>query len=266
VADIKTLTDKPIHFVVNTHYHFDHTQGNQVFGSDVLIIGSEFTRNQLASNLLQKRTYVSFVDSLPQRFERLKQQAAAETDPQKKTMLQQQLAAQEAWLTGQKDVVVTPNNVTVRDKLTLYRGNREIQILFLGRGHTGGDLVVYLPKEKVVCTGDLMENSIPYGGNSYPLEWISTLDALKGLDFDAVLPGHGAQFTGKEKITVFQEYLRDLWKQAGQLKKQGIPPEDAAKRIDMTAYKRDFPSIQGPGVDPIQVVRIYELMDGKDVI
>ena len=65
---------------------------------------------------------------------------------------------------------------------------------------------------------------------------------------------------------MFQEYLRDLWKQAGQLKKQGIPPEDAAKRIDMTAYKRDFPSIQAPGVDPIQIVRIYELMDGKDVI
>ena len=84
VADIKKLTDKPIHFVVNTHYHFDHTQGNQVFGSDVLIIGSEFTRNQLASNVLQKRTYVSFVASLPQRFESLKQQAAAETDPQKK--------------------------------------------------------------------------------------------------------------------------------------------------------------------------------------
>jgi glyoxylase-like metal-dependent hydrolase (beta-lactamase superfamily II) len=149
--------------------------------------------------------------------------------------------------------------------MVLQKGQREIQIIFLGRGHTGGDLVVYLPREKIVCTGDLLEPGIAFGGDSYPQDWIKTLDELKKLDFDTVLSGHGPLFAGKQKIDAFQSYLTDLWNQAGSLKKQGVTPEDASKRIDLTSHKPDFPNIQTPGVDIRFVTRIYELMDGKDV-
>ena len=94
--------------------------------------------------------------------------------------------------------------------MTLYRGNREIQLLFLGRGHTNGDTVVYLPKEKIVCTGDLMESRPAYMGNGVFDEWIKTLDALKKLDFNTVLPGHGVPFHDKALITAYQSYLQDL--------------------------------------------------------
>ncbi len=265
VADIKTITDKPIRFVVNTHFHFDHTLGNQVFGPDVMLIGGDFTRHQLLSNPLQMRSAVSFLGPLPQRAATAKQQAAAENDPQKKAALTQLAATLQSSADNLKEVVVTPVNVMVHDKLTLVRGNREIQIMYLGRGHTGGDLVVYLPKERIICTGDLMEPGIAFGGDSYPQDWIKTLDELKKLDFDTVLSGHGPRFAGKQKIDAFQTYLTDLWNQAGALKKQGVTPEDASKRIDMTAHKADFPNIQMPGVDIRFVTRIYELMDGKDV-
>jgi cyclase len=265
VADIKTITNKPIRFVVNTHFHFDHTLGNQIFGPNVTLIGSDFTRHQLMSNPLHMRSTASFLDPLPQRAVTARQQAAAEKDPQKKAALTQQAATLEAAVAALKDVVVTPVNLMVHDKLTMLRGSREIQILFLGRGHTGGDLVVYLPKEKIVCTGDLMEPGIAFGGDSYPQDWFNTLNELKKLDFDTVLSGHGPRFSGKQKIDAFQLYLSDLWTQAETLKKQGVPADEASKRIDLTSHKADFPNIQAPGVDVRFVTRIYDLLDGNDI-
>jgi glyoxylase-like metal-dependent hydrolase (beta-lactamase superfamily II) len=137
-------------------------------------------------------------------------------------------------------------------------------LLFLGRGHTNGDTVIFLPKEKIVCTGDLMESQIAYMGDAQFDEWITTLDALKKLDFDMDLPGHGAPFKDKGLITAFQGYLRDLMKQAGDLRKQGNPPETTAQRVDLTAYKSSFPQIQGPGADIRGIRRLYEWMEEKE--
>ena len=113
-----------------------------------------------------------------------------------------------------KEIKPTPPNVTYSTKKVLDLGGREVQLLFLGRGHTNGDTVVFLPKEKIVCTGDLMESQIAYMGDAQFDEWVTTLDALKKLDFETDLPGHGMPFTGKGLITAFQGYLRDLTKQA----------------------------------------------------
>ena len=94
-------------------------------------------------------------------------------------------------------------------------------------------------------------------------EWVTTLDELKKLDFDTVLPGHGDAFTDKAKIDYFQAYLRDVWTEVGRLKQQGVSAEEAAKRADLTKHKEHFPNtIQGPGVPLIGVTRIYELIDG----
>jgi glyoxylase-like metal-dependent hydrolase (beta-lactamase superfamily II) len=144
--------------------------------------------------------------------------------------------------------------------MTLYRGTREIQIRYLGRGHTGGDVVVFLPKERLVITGDLLTSGLSNMSDSYPLEWAATLDELKKLDFDTVVPGHGEAYTDKAKIDVFQAYLRDVWSEVGRLKKEGASAEEAAKRADLTKHKGALP-IQGPGVPLIAAQRIYELLD-----
>jgi cyclase len=142
-------------------------------------------------------------------------------------------------------------------------GGREVQLLFLGRGHTNGDTVVFLPREKIAATGDLMESQIAYMGDAQFDEWITTLDALKKLDFQTDLPGHGAPFKDKSLITAFQGYLRDLVKQVADLRKQGVQAETAAQRVDLTAYKTSFPQIQGPGADIRGVRRLYVWMDEK---
>ena len=261
VQDIKAFTNKPIGYVVDSHYHYDHAHGNQIFGSNVAVIGHDNTRKRLLTNVLEQYTYLTSVQNMPARLETLKQRIAQEKDPQQKATLERQMASSQAYLEQVKEIKVTPPNQTFSTKMTLYRGGREIQILYLGRGHTDTDVVVYLPRERLVCTGDLMESQISYLGDSYPEEWIATLERLKALDFDTVMPGHGVVFKGKQKIEVFQKYLRDVIAQATTLRKQGLSPEDAAARIDVTAYRGEFPGIRGVGIDAAGVRRIYQLQD-----
>jgi cyclase len=259
--EIKSVTDKPVTTVINTHFHFDHAHGNQVFGKNVNIIGHEFTRQMLLMGTLQMPLYKNYLDGIPGQIEDLKKRAAAETDSAKKAMLQTQIGVAENNRASQAELRQTPPNITLHDQMTIYRGSREIQIRFLGRAHTAGDVVVFLPKEKVVMTGDFLTAALSNMSDAYVNEWPATLEALKKLDFDTVLPGHGEAFTDKAKIDYFEAYLKDVWTEVTRLKQQGVSAEDAAKRADLTKHKEHFPSIQGPGVPIIAVNRIYQLID-----
>jgi cyclase len=260
--ELKAITDKPVRTVINTHFHFDHAHGNQVFGSDVDIIGHEFTRQMLlGSKSIDMPLYKNYRDGIPGQIEDLKTRIAADADPTRKAMLQTQLQAAENNRVSQAELKPRPPNVTLQTQMTLYRGDREIQIRFLGRAHTAGDVVVYLPKEKVVITGDMLTAGLSNMSDAFVNEWPATLDELKRLDFDTVLPGHGDAFTDKAKIDYFQAYLRDVWTEVSRLKRQGVSAEDAARQADLTKHKEHFPTaIQGPGVPLIAVTRIYDLL------
>src|SRR5213594_4364214 len=136
VDELKAITDKPVRTVINTHFHFDHAHGNQIFDRAVDIIGHEFTRQMLLSNSIGMPLYKNYLAGLPPQIEQLKQRIAAEADASRKATLQGQLQAAENNLASQAELKPTPPNVTLKTEMTLYRGNREIQIRFLGRGHT----------------------------------------------------------------------------------------------------------------------------------
>jgi len=261
VADIKAITDKPVRYVIDSHYHYDHAHGNQIFAPDVQVIGHENTRKRMLTNVLEQYTYLTSVEPVPARVAALRQRIATEADPQQKAALERQVANSLSYLEQVKETKVTPPNLTLDRKMTLFRGGREIQILYVGRGHTDTDVVVFLPKERIVCTGDLMESVISYMGDAYADEWPATLDRLKALDFDTVMPGHGVVFKGKSKIDAFQRYLRDVVKQTNDLRKTGLSADDAAKRIDVTAHGTEFPQIRTVGIDAAGVRRIYALAD-----
>ncbi|MCU1386211.1 MAG: hypothetical protein JWL71_4908 [Acidobacteria bacterium] len=263
LQELKAITDKPVRVLVNTHFHYDHTNGNQAFPSGVDIIGHEFTRRKLTGDILEKGMFADLVNGLPKQLEDLQARAASEADPAVKARLAQQVPVQAAFANSLKDLKVTPPTVTLTDQMTLYRGDREIRLLYLGHGHTGGDIVVYLPKEKVLCTGDLLVHDIANLIDGYVNEWPDALEKLKPLDFVDVIPGHGDPFKGKERIDWFQAYLRDLWRQGTALHEQKVPPADAAKRIDMTAHQAHYPGITTPGVNVPAVLRMFEVMDGR---
>jgi len=261
LEDLKLVTKKPVRYVINTHFHYDHTDGNQIFSPDVQIIAHEYVRTAILTfNVLENEPFKTYQVGRVTQIDSLQKQIADEKNPGRKAGLQEQLADAQLLLKQLREVKPTPPNVTYTSKMVLQKGQREIQILFLGRGHTGGDTVVYLPKERIVCTGDLMESQPAYMGNGFFDEWITTLDALKKLDFTLVLPGHGRPFSDKGLITGFQSYLRDVTTQVAALRKQGLSPEDAAQRVDLTSHAKDFPQITGPGAEVRGVRRIYEWM------
>lgn len=264
VADLKAITDKPIKYIIDSHYHYDHAFGNQVFDASATVIGHDNTRTRLStSETLTQYTFLTSVNPIPERVAALRKRIAAEPDAQQKAALERQVANSLNYLEQVKEIKVTPPNVSFDRSMTIVRGGREIRLLYLGRGHTDTDIVTYLPKERIVATGDLMESVISYAGDSYPEEWIATLDKLKELDFDTVMPGHGVVFKGKDKITAFQKYLRDVITQVTTLRKQGLSAEDAAAQVDVTAYRNEFASIRGVGIDPAAVRRIYELTPAR---
>jgi cyclase len=267
---IPVITDKPVRYLVNSHYHFDHAHGNQSFPPGVEIIGHEFTRAKLngdIGNVLEENTFKSFSDPVPTMVSNLENQVNQESDPARKARLQEQLRVQTDYMNAISEVNPTPPNITLKDKMTLFQvvaaGSREIQLLHFGRAHTGGDVVIFLPKERVAFTGDMMLPGLAYMGDGHVDEWPASLEGLKGLDFDAWLPGHGPVMRSKDQIGNFQEYLRDLWTKTGAMHRRGVSWEDAAGQIDMTNHTSNFAQIRGAGVDPRAIRRIYQLLDER---
>jgi glyoxylase-like metal-dependent hydrolase (beta-lactamase superfamily II) len=258
------ITDKPIRYVVNSHYHFDHAHGNQIFGPEVEIIGHEYIRRLHLSNVLEQRTNRAFTAGLPAQIAQMKTQIAQAADPQERAKLETALSITEAHYRGVKDTVVTPPNVTFTDVMTIHKGGREVQLHFLGRGHTGGDTMVFLPAERIVFTGDFFEGRpragiLSYMGDGFFEEWPASLERLKALPFDVIVPGHGAPLKERQQIDDFQNYLRDFWRQASALRAQGVPVEEAVNRIDMTKYEPQYGE-RVRRVDARAVARAYELL------
>ena len=265
---IKSVSAKPVRYLINTHYHFDHAHGNQVFPQEVEIIGHRYTREKLTGelgNVLEESTFLSFTEGVPGQIEQMQAQLATTENVDQRAELQGRIAVQQAHLNSLAGIEPTPPNITIEESMSIYQtvrgGGREIQIAHLGRGHTGGDVVVFLPAEKIIYTGDLMVPFLPYMGDAHVDEWPDTLERLKEFDFDTLLPGHGPIVEGKERIDMLQAYLRDLWANTEALMQRGLSAEQAAEEIDMTAHSGNYPQIRGPGGDVRAIRRIYQLLD-----
>jgi len=263
LAELRSVTPLPVGVVVNTHFHFDHAHGNQIYGPDVQIIGHEFTRQVMAAGgSASGRTYNAMVRPLPERIAQLRASLDTAQVASAREALQRQIAVQGAYAAATDAVVPTPPNTTLARRLSLHRGGRAIDILFVGRAHTGGDVVVHLPDDRVLITGDMLSSTPPYMGDSYPLDWVETLEQLKPLAFDWIVPGHGPAFRDRAKIDHLQAYLRDFWARAREFHDLGLGAGEAARRIDMRDHADAFPGIRGPGVNVLAVERVFELLEG----
>jgi cyclase len=209
--EIQAVTNKPVRKIINTHFHWDHWQGNEVY-SGAEVIASEQTK----LNLTDPNAGVGGIPhverqlaALPKEIDDLKAQVQKETDPAKKRNLESNLQQAEEYLQELKNLKPALPTRTVTTMATLNEKGREIQLHVLGRGHTNGDLYIYLPKEKVVCTGDAVVGWMPFLNDGYPEDWVRTMDALGKLNFDHMILGHGDVVT-KAHLTFFRGYLGDL--------------------------------------------------------
>jgi glyoxylase-like metal-dependent hydrolase (beta-lactamase superfamily II) len=237
VAKIRGVTDKPIDYVCLTHYHAVRVLGASAYGAKHTI-ASQNTYDLIVER--GQQDYESEVGRFPRLF---------------------------------RDVTSIPGltwpTLVFDRKLTLFMGEREVQIMHLGRGHTKGDTVVWLPKEKVLFSGDLVEfGATPYTGDAYLREWPETLAALRALGPEKLVPGRGAALKTAEEcesgIAGTQAFLTALYRNV----ERGVQAGKPLKEIYDATYAALEPEF-GKWVIfehcmPFDVSRAYDEASGLD--
>jgi len=213
--EIQSVTKQPIKRIINTHFHWDHWQGNQVYAQafpGLEIITSERTRENLTRPgagsggvpYIEKQ-----LELVPKEIEKLGNDLASATDSAQIMRLKANLRQAETYLEELRQLKPALPTRTFDQTVSLNVGEREIQLLMLGRGHTDGDVFIYLPKEQVVATGDALIDWMPFMNDGYPEDWVRTLDALEKFEFTRIIPGHGGVMP-RDHLTFFRSYLTDL--------------------------------------------------------
>jgi cyclase len=209
VGKLRELTSKPVRYVVNTHFHWDHWHGNEVYPAaypNAEIVTNQITREAMVKKGLKR--IQDHVRTVPVEIAKLRAEVAA-APPAEREKLEGDLHAAEAYLAEVTALKPALPTIAFEQTMKLYRRDREIQLLHLGRAHTEGDVFVYLPKEKIVITGDAVIGWTPFMGDGYPEEWATTLDRLAQLDFTHIVMGHG-DVAGRDWLRTFRAYVHDM--------------------------------------------------------
>ena len=261
IAQYARVWREPARRVVNTHHNGDHAWGNQLFPTAELI-----GHRHCAEGFGRER---------PEMMQMLRSQAGSENP------VMRALAAKLAdWdFTG---VTLTPPTTLIDDRLDLDLDGIRVELLWVGPAHTAGDVIAWLPSERIVFTGDvLFRLCTPIGWDGTFDGWIAALDRIVALDPKVVVPGHGP-LCGVEGPREMREYLAYVRAECGQLFAAGVPVVEAAKKIDLGPYaawteperivfqvERAYRELQGVAYDtPLDVnvlfAGMYEVRQAMD--
>ena len=233
IGQIKELTEKPVKYLVNTHPHWDHYWGNQAYlsawPSGIEIISSQFTRASIEQRgMLQIEDYLLQAST---EIARLKSELEAATDPTTRQALAETLRQCEEYLTELGQIQIVLPTATFDRSLVIHRPPRTVEMLWLGRAHTEGDVVVYLPQERVIVTGDLIHGWLPWVGDADLYDWMRTLEVIEELDFEYVIGGHGDVIHGKRVFDVWKRYFRDLLDLTAEASADGASLSQVQERV-----------------------------------
>ncbi|MDQ3800109.1 MAG: MBL fold metallo-hydrolase [Acidobacteriota bacterium] len=248
IAEIRRLTKKPVRYLINTHGHGDHTIGNQEYLK--AFPGIEIIAHEKTAEYIVGSGY-NYVDEIAGSTESRKKTGEAEIARLKaenkpgnekiiENLVQYYRRDIDIRQAEYKKVKRTAPTLNVTKSIRLYRGKRIIDILHFGAGDTPGDLVVYLPQEKIVCTGDMLTEPVPFGFSRFPLDWLQTLSQVSQLDFDTLIPGHGEIQTGKAYLQKMMNLLQSVQRQVKRGLDAGLDLEGVKKQTDLTTFERDF--------------------------
>jgi glyoxylase-like metal-dependent hydrolase (beta-lactamase superfamily II) len=209
IQRLRELTSTPVRYVINTHFHWDHWHGNEAYPA--AYPGAEIVTNQITREAMARKGLKRIQDhvrQVPGEIARLKSEAGAASGAAR-AKIEGDLRLAEAYLAEVTALRPALPTIAFEGTMRLYRRDREIQLLHLGRAHTEGDVFIYLPKEKIVITGDAVIGWTPFMGDGYPEDWAGTLDRLAQLDFTHMIMGHG-EVAGRDWLRTFRGYVHDV--------------------------------------------------------
>ena len=250
IAALRKITAKPVSYLVNTHWHDDHVIGNAAWRKawpGIRFIGHASLRDYLPTTGAKNRD--GMIKGAPE----FAGQMQAQMDKGKN--LQDQPISDEERTSYSSDIRLvkhymevvpgTPTvlpDIDVNEGLTLIRGARRIEVRHLGNGHTKADLVVWLPAERIVATGDLVVWPVPLVGNdqSHVRDWPATLDALLKLEPAVFVPGHGPVLRTADYPRQMRDLFASINQQVAASVARGESLEETRKSVDLAAFRDKF--------------------------
>jgi len=249
IAGIKALTAKPVRFVVNSHWHEDHWTGNGEFSA--AFPDARFHAHPFTADIIARRKE-SF------RGQHCKDELRAELPPLQKqlltgmrddgTKLSEAAIAFRRQLVGELESQIDECDamryrgidVTFVSDISLDLGARIVQLKYLGRGNTAGDVIAYLPDERILLTGDLVVAPFPFATQSYIREWADVLDRLKAMHASIIVPGHGPVMRDYGYVEDLAELMRSISSQVHSAYKSGMTAKDVRSHIDIQSIRSRF--------------------------
>ena len=248
IEKIRSLTDKPVTDVVISHWHGDHFFGVSRFADEypgVRFIAHEFTRDVINSTRIN---YVDrergFVESNREEFEKIVETGVdSEGNHQSdiERMVYQRILDDEEQIDYEfLRAKVTPPDTVFKDRYVIESGGRTLELLHLGHGNTAGDIVMWLPEERIVATGDIVVLPSPYAFNVPPRPWAATLRAINALDYEILVPGHGPVQRDTRYVDLVIEAAESIAAQRDALIADGVERDALAERLDFSAFEERF--------------------------
>lgn len=238
---IKEIREKisglPIRYLIFTHFHVDHILGAGAFlqeNPSLVIITHQKSAEHIFLHGPADQNF--WLEVVKQQIGSTKDSALITKNEEKRKYFLRISVELEEYYSDIKSSSLTPPNLTFSDSLNLYDKDLRIQLKFLGSGHTPGDIVVLIPQDRVLVTGDLIHDYEPLFWNADPDSWIQVLEKVKQLDFDYFVGGHGDTHNGKIIIESWLNYIKELKVKTNTAIKEGKTLESFLNNITLDSF------------------------------
>jgi glyoxylase-like metal-dependent hydrolase (beta-lactamase superfamily II) len=228
----REVSPKPVRYLIQTHFHYDHTQGTAAYPRGTPVIGTGTTR-ELLTRLGAERTAAS-VEAMRRGVEAARRTLESARDEAERSHWRRYIAESEAFageMAAYRPVLPDITFPDAESGLILHDRIQDLHLTFRGRAHTASDIAVWSPQERLVATGDLLTGFLPGMGDGFPLDWPATLRSLGQLEFDQVLPGHGTAQQGKRQLLLQAAYIEELVEAVSKAKRSGATLAEAQAAI-----------------------------------